>query len=509
MLPIRWLLGDGRTQRSLWLRVALATQAASACGATVPATSYEGSSPEGNESGGVNSSSASGGAAAIDGGSPATPSGAGSGSGGAASPAPGPGTLGEQPPGDETIDEPRSIDPWLRQFGTEHDDSVRSVGVDSNGNVYVTGTVGGALPGQVSAGGSFDAFVRKYDASGNELWTRQFGSLDSDVSESVALDDDGVYVAGHVGAALSGQEHRGAWDVFVRKYTAAGDELWTRQFGSPGYDLGYVTVDGNGHVYVSGLAQDALDGDGDVSSNGPGHLFARQYDASGVELWTLEFVASGGQYLAGFAKADAAGLYFVGATDGSLSDQTSNGEQDGFVRKYASDGHELWTRQFGTSRSEGVQAAAIAADGAVYVAGRTFGAFPAYSNAGRADAYLRKYDSDGVELWTRQFGTATPDAITAVAIDAAGIVYVAGSTSGTLPGQTSSGSTDVFVRRYDASGAEIETRQFGTAGIEQGVSASVDGTSLYVAADTNGVFSDATNSAPSSFDAFVTKLAPF
>ena len=44
--------------------------------------------------------------------------------------------------------------------------------------LYVAGFVTGLLPGQTGGGGGaadVDAFVRKYDFNGNELWTRQFG----------------------------------------------------------------------------------------------------------------------------------------------------------------------------------------------------------------------------------------------------------------------------------------------------------------------------------------------
>ena len=51
------------------------------------------------------------------------------------------------------------------------------VSVDDGGNVYLAGWTYGALPGQTHAGVR-DVFVRKYDGSGTELWTRQFGTAD-------------------------------------------------------------------------------------------------------------------------------------------------------------------------------------------------------------------------------------------------------------------------------------------------------------------------------------------
>ena len=65
-------------------------------------------------------------------------------------------------------------------------------------------------------------------------------------------------------------------------------------------------------------------------------------------------------------------------------------------------------------------------------------------------------------LWTRQFGSPAQDEVYGIAVDAAGI-YVAGVTPGTmpglLPGQTTAGGTDIYVRKYDHAGNVLWTRQ--------------------------------------------------
>ena len=56
-----------------------------------------------------------------------------------------------------------------------------TVGTDGLGNAHVVGYTDGEFPGQTSSG-STDAFVRKYDANGNEVWTRQFGTSAQDLA---------------------------------------------------------------------------------------------------------------------------------------------------------------------------------------------------------------------------------------------------------------------------------------------------------------------------------------
>src|SRR5262249_57141270 len=104
--------------------------------------------------------------------------------------------------------------------------------------VTVVGDTGGTLPGQVSAGGG-DAFVRTYDADGNELWTQQFGTDSNDGAFGVAADATGVYVAGVTNGTLPGQTSAGSIDAFARKYDAAATELWTPPLATPPPDLAY------------------------------------------------------------------------------------------------------------------------------------------------------------------------------------------------------------------------------------------------------------------------------
>ena len=105
---------------------------------------------------------------------------------------------------------------WTRQFGTAASDRSFAVAVDSTG-VYVGGETAGALPGQTSLG--FDAFVRQYDLNGTEQGILQFGSADDETARGVALDGAGVYLIGETGAALPGQTRVGIADAFVIKFS--------------------------------------------------------------------------------------------------------------------------------------------------------------------------------------------------------------------------------------------------------------------------------------------------
>jgi autotransporter-associated beta strand protein len=387
---------------------------------------------------------------------------------------------------------------WLRQFGSlapAYDDAIGVAAFD--GNVYVVGVTAGTLPGQINAGDQ-DAFVRKYDASGRLLWTRQFGTSSFDVANEIVADASGVYVVGYTWGTLAGQTSAGDYDAFVRKYDAAGHVVWTRQFGTTGEDFGAgIALDASG-VFVTGTTSSHFPGQVNVGFD---DVFVRKYDAAGNEVWTRQSGTSDVDIATGIA-VDASGVYVVGDTFGTFPGQPSAGDQDAFVLHYDASGTELWSRQIATIGAD--FPSNPAADGSgVYVAGFVDGTLPGQTSAGAGDAFVRRYDEAGNEIWTRQFGTPFTEWVNDVAVDASGI-YVVGTTGGTLPGQTRAGDADAFVREYDTNGNEHWTRQFGTVAEDDILGVAVDASGLYVAGVTKGTFPGQTSAG--DYDAFVAKL---
>jgi len=393
---------------------------------------------------------------------------------------------------------------WIRQFGTSGRDQASGVAVDTSGNIYVAGTTGGALLGQTSSGG-YDAFARKYDDSGNEVWTMQFGTSADDGASGVAADASGnVYVAGGTDGTLPEQSSSGSWDAYVRKYDGAGSELWTMQFGTSTDDIAFsVAVDISGNIYVAGTTGGALPGQ---TSSGGYDAFVRKYDDSGNEIWTMQFGTSGLAYAYGVAVDAPGNVYVAGIISGALPGQTSSGGYDAFARKYDDSGNEIWTKQFGGTLAYDVAyGVAVDASGNVYVTGLPEGALPGQTSSGGYDAFARKYDDSGNEVWTKQFGTSANDEASSVAVDASGNVYVTGATEGAFPGQISSGNYDDFVRKYDDSGNEVWTKQFGTSANDYANSVAVDTSgNVYVAGSTYGILPGQASSGGS--DAFVVKF---
>lgn len=282
---------------------------------------------------------------------------------------------------------------WYRQFGTSSNESARGVRRAPNGDVVLVGYIPGALPGQIHYGQT-DVFLRRYDAEGSELWTRQFGTSASEYPTALAIDQagDSYFAAGPAGATT------------IYKYAADGSKGWTSDMG------------GHPTNRVMALAVDA-------SNN----------------------------------------LFVVGRTSGNLGGFTQLGYGDAFIWKYAATGEDLWIHQFGTVQGDQIEDIEVDPAGNIYLAGSTSGKFPGETQDGTGNnVFVAKFNTSGGLMWLHQFAALA----TCVAHDGQGGLYVAGYLDGTLPGQAQVGLNDAFVRRYDSTGAESWTLQFGTTNLD-------------------------------------------
>jgi len=95
----------------------------------------------------------------------------------------------------------------------------------SDGAIYMAGYTHGFLDGQTFIGGVTDAFLTKYDANGNKVWTRLLGSGSTDIAKALTTGSDGaIYMAGYTEGSLDGRTNSGIMDAFLTKYDANGNK---------------------------------------------------------------------------------------------------------------------------------------------------------------------------------------------------------------------------------------------------------------------------------------------
>jgi len=138
------------------------------------------------------------------------------------------------------------------------------------------------------------------------------------------------------------------------------------------------------------------------------------------------------------------------------------------------------------------------------VTGGTSGGLDGNTSAGSTDLFVVKYNSSGTKQWTKQLGTRDTDYANGVATDSSGNVYVTGTTNGGLDGNTNAGGSDLFVVKYNSSGTKQWTKQLGSSSRDYDYGVATDSSrNVYVSGDTYGGLDG--NTSAGNADLFVVK----
>ncbi|WP_341884206.1 SBBP repeat-containing protein, partial [Synechococcus sp. UW140] len=278
------------------------------------------------------------------------------------------------------------------------------------------------------------------------------GSSSSDGAYSVTTGSDGsIYIAGSTEGNLDGNSNAGNGDAFLSKFNSDGTKSWTRLLGTSASDYAQsVTTGTHGSVYITGRTSGNLDGNSNAGGNGD--AFLSKYNSDGTKSWTRLLGTSTWDYAQSVTTGSDGSVYITGRTDGNLDGNSNAGSADAFLSKYNSDGTKSWTRLIGTSKWDHAQSVTTGSDGSIYIAGETYGNLDGNSNAGgNEDAFLSKYNSDGTKSWTRLLGSSARDWAYEVTKGSDGSIYIAGSTTGSLDGNSNAGGDldgDAFLSKF-------------------------------------------------------------
>lgn len=209
---------------------------------------------------------------------------------------------------------------------------------------------------------------------------------------------------------------------------------------------------------------------------------------SGVE-WSDEMANGSG--VTALAVGPDGALYTAGWTTETVETRAGAGGRDAFVRRYDTDGEVVWTRQFGAAGDDNAEDLAVDASGNVYVAARVDGPVGQNPSDTGRDGYVAAYDPSGTELWSLQLGTPEFDWADSIAVADDGTVFVSGSTTGSFEGFTNGGSTDNFVARIAPGFESVSVIQFGSTEGMGATSLAVSEGRLYITGSSLGPLSDA------------------
>ena len=186
------------------------------------------------------------------------------------------------------------------------------VTVDPSGYVYVTGNIAGQNidldpdPDEyayVSALDGCDAFVCKYDSTGDFIYGNIWGGYLDDYGFGIETDYAGnVYIAGRFEGMVDFDPGSGAevyisvgdgYDAYVTKFDPGGIHQWARAWGADDlHDYAWsVHAGGLDRVYVIGDFEgtvdfDPLDGVDERTSHGGYDMFLNSFNSDGTYNWS-------------------------------------------------------------------------------------------------------------------------------------------------------------------------------------------------------------------------------
>jgi hypothetical protein len=301
---------------------------------------------------------------------------------------------------------------WVRRYngpGNSYDEA-RSIAVDGQGNVYVTGKSYGS-------GTGYDYATIKYNSLGVQQWVQRYDGPGNyyDMAYAIAVDGLGnVYVTGYSWGSGT------AYDYATIKYNSAGVQQWVQRYDGPGndYDCAYaIALDGAENVYVTGYS---------IGSGISSDYATIKYDSAGVQQWVQRYDGPGNDYGYDYAYAiavDGQGNVYVTGTS-----PDSGTYKDYATIKYNSNGVQQWVARYNGPGNDWDEAYAIAVDGAgnVYVIGYSIG-------SGTTEDYATiKYNSNGVQQWVQRYNGPgnSYDVARSLAVDGQENVYVTGYSIG-------------------------------------------------------------------------------
>lgn len=275
---------------------------------------------------------------------------------------------------------------WIKTFGGDdpvYYDWVTDIHIDSNGDCYLTLRVSGfnflydgqLLPG-IGAVGQYSGagVLLKLDADGNLIW---WESDDMQSFEEVSTDEDNnVYLTGWFagegtigGQTLTNSTPGATTDMFIAKFTPAGNLVWVRHVGGNennafiyGIDIAFVPS-GN-CIYVTGNARKtAYFETATLTPLQVNAIYLVKYDTSGTEKWA-ELLENGQYRVAVSMDISAGGKIGICGYNSYYTDNTES-----FYGIYASDGDPLFTANPYSTVKSNMYGITFNASGEFYVSG--------------------------------------------------------------------------------------------------------------------------------------------
>lgn len=395
-------------------------------------------------------------------------------------------------------------------IGSQLIDNASRTVIDADGNRIIYGTFSEAIDFDPSETelileplGTPDLFLASYDDQGDLNWAFNLGrlSLNNGMSATgLGLDSNGnILISGGFSLNVDFDPSENnvvltavqGLDGFVVKYDSAGQLIWSRQFGSTGFDaVSALTIDDSGNSLIGVRFTEEMDLDpSDIETDlvtpvGGIDAAVVKLDSEGNYVWSYLVAPEENNEIVSALAVNSNGHLAMGAIVNAVSSGIP--VQSMLAGVLDADGSEVWVYDFqNQGQSNLISHIAFSQDEqSIYLGGRIQEDTDFDPSANEeiitplfADPFLSKHTAaDGSLQWAQYVQSGATADYCAGVHESSGAVFLAGSfdvVATFVPGDfttqvSSNGASDVFVSVYDAdSGDFIEAETFGGIGGEK------------------------------------------
>lgn len=354
---------------------------------------------------------------------------------------------------------------WSTYFGGSGNEDPYDLNSKNSTDFFICGltssTTGMATSG--SHQGLDDAFVARFSGSGQRIWAVYLGGSQVDCAYGIVLDSNSnVYVTGSTqstnGIATNGAfqpNHSGGpfIDAFLAKYSSSGSKLWATYYGSKkGEDYGLaIDTDNNQDVYIGG---GTWSNDSNLSTPGTHQkaytfledMFIAKFSDTGTRVWGTYYGGNQYDHCAELAVDADENVFISGSTSSTTGIASPGAYQpnkdqgnDAFLAKFNATGQRVWATYLGGESTDQINALSLNQFNDVFISGLTSSqtnlvtanairtSFGGYPN----DALFAWFDSTGSLKMASYYGGSDNDFSSGIACGKNGVTYLlAGTSSG-------------------------------------------------------------------------------
>ena len=406
-------------------------------------------------------------------------------------------------------------------YGGSFDEFVRGVINTNDGGFLVVGYTKSEDHGEHNHGGNNnqiieDAWVSKFNANGEMLWSKTYGGSEDDYAFSAVENNDGSFTIAGYSSSSDGDvpSNNGLHDFFVFKISSSGNLIWSKSYGYTSHDHAYTIIKTADNGYIVAGYTDYSGGVGFIENNGGvdrttnifqgqmtknnrhgvGEYYLIKLDANGNKIWDTFFGGTQNERISDIVESNDGGFVMAGYSESNDFDVTGNhGSYDYWVIKINNIGESVWKKSYGGSEIDQAYGIAKTNNNSYLITGVSNSTDGDISNnLGGSDIWVIHIDDNGTKLWDKSYGGSGFDTANAIKKTTNGNFIITGHTRSNNALIQNKGENDIFSLIISPTGQVIWQKTFGGSKIDLGYDATqLDYNSFIIVGETQSVDFDA------------------